>query len=752
MNLIISYLSYTQVNLIISRICFYLFLIGTSVSLGATPVDSDLALIDDFIENNTYKKAISYADKAHQQYLSIGDTLAAYSVLVKKLKCFKEAEMNSDFVELSEKILLELSPDQFTQQQREVRNLRCKFLSHKDLDAYYEELVALCAFEKEYGTEEKYIDIMLHYVSALNIMGNRDLDISMELLSRIENLEKTRYQTFDYNRSLAYIMRNRDAKKADSIYHLAERYLDDVELIKTKAGFLREYAHFLAMNEEFASSIEYSLRALKYYEAQPNRFAYTLAAQLTYLADNFRKIGKLDIARQYIDRALAIAEEKKIRLGKSFARSNADLLMVEGEIEKAQEEYRRAIDFTAERYTHAAIDLYAKYGNSFLRQNDIRSAEKVAMELQEYMQDLGNKEDYFTHLLLNARIAMAKNDHISAEKQLLTILSQEINIPPGYKSEILDKLSTIYKSKGDFAQALNYTDQYLILKDSLNNNIALQSALHLEAQFNREQQNDKIALLDRENQIHEMRLSSQRKFLIFTSCAFLAFLLISFLLLSLFRKVKSQNEIINKSLSEKDTLLKEIHHRVKNNLQLVSSLLTLQSRDIKDVKAIEAINEGKARVRSMALIHQDLYSRDNLTGIGMKKYLENLSQELFSTYQLEEQDIRLDLNIDDLYLDVDTIVPIGLIINELITNALKYAFKGRESGVLSIAFKENMNRLILDVKDNGKGLEYDNFIKSNSFGNKLINTLTEQLDGSMKVDGNNGTHIHLEFKDYKLAS
>ncbi len=736
----------------ISRICFCFMLLVVHATMIASPIRSDIDVVDGFINNKAFQQGMEYSDKAHQQYLSQGDSLSAYKLLVKKLYCLKEMKMDNDFVELADKIATDLSPAQYTDQHRQVRGLRCKYLAHKDIGAYYAELESLMAFELEYGNEEKYIDVTLEYVSALHVMGNRDLDISAEVLSRVKDLKKTDYQIFDYNRNLAAITLNVDARKADSIFQVAEKYIDAVPLIKTKAGFLREYGHFLSLNDEYARSIEYGLRALAYYEEQPERFAYTLAGQLTYLSDNFRKIGHLEVARDYQDRALKIGKEKDLFFADAFARSNGDLLEAEGDIDSAQIEFKRALAFSRDRHTGTGIQLYVKYGTTFLKQNNIEGAKQVAKELRNFIAGLENPEDFFEQNFLYARISKKENNLAAVQDYFQQVLNSRLNVGPSYKLEIFKALEHINKRKGNFEEALNFSNEYTSLKGSLDDNIKLQSALTLEAQFHRVQQNNKIALLDSENQLQEVRLSGQRKFIMLISAAFLVFLAISFLLLNLFRKVKSQNLIINKSLEEKDTLLKEIHHRVKNNLQLVSSLLTLQSRDIVDVKAIEAINEGKSRVRSMALIHQDLYSRDNLTGIGMKKYLENLSLELFSTYQYEDQDIQLDLDIDDIYLDVDTIVPIGLIINELITNALKYAFKGRESGILSIAFTELNNTLILDVKDNGKGLDLNNFVKSNSFGNKLISTLTDQLDGSMKVDGDNGTHVHLEFKDYKLAS
>jgi len=222
--------------------------------------------------------------------------------------------------------------------------------------------------------------------------------------------------------------------------------------------------------------------------------------------------------------------------------------------------------------------------------------------------------------------------------------------------------------------------------------------------------------------------------------------LLSFFLFRLFKRVTSQKEVITKALSEKDLLLREIHHRVKNNLQLVSSLLTLQGRGIDDETARQAINEGKSRVRSMALIHQDLYNKDNLTGIGVKVYLEKLTQELFDTYRIDKNRISLSMDVQDIELDVDVLVPLGLIINELITNSLKYAWKGDQTGKLSVSLVKSQGNHELIISDDGIGYDLSQ-VRDNSFGGTLITALTEQLEGTMKISSDGGTEVSIIIPD-----
>ncbi len=218
--------------------------------------------------------------------------------------------------------------------------------------------------------------------------------------------------------------------------------------------------------------------------------------------------------------------------------------------------------------------------------------------------------------------------------------------------------------------------------------------------------------------------------------------------------MREKAEIISKSLQEKDTLLREIHHRVKNNLQVISSLLGLQARYVQDDSALDALKTGQDRVKSMALIHQKLYREDNLKGIEVKDYFEKLCESLFQSYSIPSKRIKLDLQVADLNLDVDTVIPLGLIINELVSNSLKHAFPNEEEGNLTIQLSETPDqKLKLHVSDDGMGLGAEMEKKLNqSFGFRLIRSFQNQLDAEIEVDGSQGTSVTLLIKDYQKAA
>ncbi len=303
---------------------------------------------------------------------------------------------------------------------------------------------------------------------------------------------------------------------------------------------------------------------------------------------------------------------------------------------------------------------------------------------------------------------------------------------------LLELKKDFYTKKGDFKKALLIDDQMSELSKNLtqaNNEYIIQE---LDAKYQKEIQDKEISYLNTQNESKSKVVKQQRRTIIVGA---LALIFVSILLTMLFRllkKVNKQKDIISKALSDKDILIKEIHHRVKNNLQLISSLLTLQGRGIDDKKAKSAIQDGKNRVRSMALIHQDLYMKDKLKDINLKSYLEKLTTDLFLTYKIDHSSIELKLDIDDIDLDVDTIVPLGLIINELITNSLKYAFPDNNKGILKVSLKEKYETLELEIVDNGVGFEAEN-VRNDSFGTTLISALTRQLRGKLTTDSSNGT-------------
>ena len=205
--------------------------------------------------------------------------------------------------------------------------------------------------------------------------------------------------------------------------------------------------------------------------------------------------------------------------------------------------------------------------------------------------------------------------------------------------------------------------------------------------------------------------------------------------------IKQAEKQIIASLKEKEVLLREVQHRVKNNLQMVSSLFDLQAQHSKDEKTIEACAKCQNRIKAIALMHEQLYQSKDFTKISFNEYIQNLTEHLFQLSGIKSDAIQLKLNVDDVTLDISSTIHLGLIINELVSNALGYAFPESKVGEILIGFRKVANsKYSLIVCDNGVGLPKELDIRNTeSLGLQLVRLFVEQLDGEIELDRRGGT-------------
>jgi two-component sensor histidine kinase len=210
---------------------------------------------------------------------------------------------------------------------------------------------------------------------------------------------------------------------------------------------------------------------------------------------------------------------------------------------------------------------------------------------------------------------------------------------------------------------------------------------------------------------------------------------------------KKETELkLRKLLNEKEILLKEVHHRVKNNLQVISSILNLQSSYVKDQQTLDILRESQNRIKAMSFIHESLYRSDDFSFVNFSSYINSLSSNLVQTYIIEHGNIKLELDLGDANLSLDQAIPCGLIINELVSNSIKYAFPSNKQGKIRIELIKEDNKIYLKVSDNGIGLP-DNLDVENTdtLGLQLVYILISQLDGDIKVINKKGTTFLLNF-------
>jgi two-component sensor histidine kinase len=326
-------------------------------------------------------------------------------------------------------------------------------------------------------------------------------------------------------------------------------------------------------------------------------------------------------------------------------------------------------------------------------------------------------------------------------------LSDDLN---PIKSDNILKRNRIYADyyfkTGDFENSTVYLKKNIKIRDSIDalaSNIKNQQLTSVVAQ---DLENSRKIQEQQKNQLEESRKDIKARddkiSLVFVS---LIFTLIGFagLVYAYLKSIKNQRLIaeqkfiIENALVEKDSLLKEIHHRVKNNLQMVSSLLSLQTKNTRSKAAIEALEEGKSRVKAMALIHQKLYQNDDLSVIEMQGYIESLINSIQSVYKKGGHNINITIDAEGVELDIDRAIPFGLILNELVSNSFKYAFPNDDSdGKIYIHLRKLLGQEgFFEYTDNGIGLPEDSEERANSsMGIRLMNRLANQLQTSLNTD------------------
>jgi two-component sensor histidine kinase len=301
------------------------------------------------------------------------------------------------------------------------------------------------------------------------------------------------------------------------------------------------------------------------------------------------------------------------------------------------------------------------------------------------------------------------------------------------------EVSETYKDLGNFQKALEYSnkgndEKYDMLDDKIQN---LKSEAVVKYETGKKDQ--AIA-------IQEQQLNQQMKVqILIASIAAILGLLLGLLFYN-YRKNKKITTELAKKNNENELLLKEIHHRVKNNLQTISSLLSLQSESIIDKNAYDAVQESKNRVASMAQIHQKLYQGENLAAVEMRDYFETIGKAIIDSFGQKAENISLKIDMSEIELDVDSAVPIGLITNELITNSIKHAFPNKQKGNILITLVEEENGLLkLTIADNGQLINNKSVNQNKGFGTLLIQLLTTQLGGTLEKSNKAGTSTMIQF-------
>lgn len=399
-------------------------------------------------------------------------------------------------------------------------------------------------------------------------------------------------------------------------------------------------------------------------------------------------------------------------------------------------------------------------GNIAFSQEDYDKAADFYEQTSRFLKN--EKTEAYAGFLFNTGYAFNKKGDFS---KALGYIEKSLEIRKELKNIIGLKnsyqgLAETYEGLGDYKKAYNNLALFHNYSDSVLNEVKNKQLAELETQYQTEKKDQAIAVLESEKEIQELRGEKQQAQIYLSVAGLLLFLGLAGLFFVQANTRKKHNEIlsaknieIEKQNSERELLLKEIHHRVKNNLQIISSLLSMQTRGLADDKVKDAMKESQSRVKTMALIHEKLYQYENLSKINMQEYMLQLSDFLTQTYRSDKQ-IEVHIEADEINLDMDMAVPVGLITNELLSNSLKYAFEDLEVGDIYIKFSQTApGAYRLLVEDSGKGLDANLDIdKTKSLGLKLVRTLTRQINGKLKIASNPGASFEIAFSDESIAA
>lgn len=552
------------------------------------------------------------------------------------------------------------------------------------------------------------------------------------------------------------------------------------------------YTSTLLRNGENKEALR--LNTIGLYLAKKYNSPYYLFEYYQMRANVFDDKAIMDSTIFYINKAESIVTKNQSEMGHKMTRIYQQRAIVEqklGNLEKEEfyiekiaevvEEYpnkNNAFDLAMVVYHFKTTKNYAKHAyysqklqEFYLKKEGIttpKSHESISSMLKmdntneqiKQLKQIINTNDSLNYSFLlpqTANILGSKLLEIGKYQEGIHYLNKSLeyntyNVNLYSKSISYDNLYAAYYETKDYKKAV----EALELKNNINNSIRQKETLDkiadFEVKYETEKKTAEVELLKAENKNKEQQKQ------LYLVLAFSGLVVASLLGFFAYRNRKQklilahQKTELEATVVQKNMLFKEIHHRVKNSLQMVSSLLFLQGQNIENNQAKSAIKDAQNRVRSLGLIHQKLYSKKHIEGVATTDYITDLTEDIFNSHQLESQDLNYNLEVENMVLHIDTLTPIGLILNELIVNVLKHAFKETHpDNKLLINFYKEKDHLILKVQDNGLGYDATK-ARKNSFGLKLINSLSRKLDATFTIQAKSpkGTETTLVINDFEI--
>ena len=543
-------------------------------------------------------------------------------------------------------------------------------------------------------------------------------------------------------------MTNGDYAKAKEICNASIKFAARTTYYKSTGNFYRLLGLINYYDDALNKSLVYYKKAFYYYNKDKNCLK-NISDLYLYIAYTHTDLLQYKEALHYLNLAKIGGDDVNINIEKAVVLNNL-------------KEYEKALQTLMLnkfiKYNYNSIKDYNDYtlAQTYFYLKNYTKALQIAIKIPQRGKIKELILDY-NNLIANCYLNLNNSKAAQKYNQVALALIDSTTYAEGRKEVLLSK-STIEKSLGNYKTALLYLEKYTNLKEQNDTKINADKVRDLQVEFDIAEKNNKIRNLQINKQEKLIQINTQKNYIILISLSLFLALLSVFFFVKKNQNTKRKNRLIaikndklkraqlltQKSLAEKELLFKEIHHRVKNNMQLIMSLLKLQATDVKSKSVEDFIKISQSRINAMALIHENLYQPKIFTAsIDFKNYIDNLINGIKQAYN-SVKEIKIIHDVTENSIDIQTAIPLGLIVNEIINNAYKHAFATTENAIIKISFSKENDHYNLAIKDNGLGIN-EKQLKEKGLGLSLVKLLVSQINGKLIIDTKSGTSFLISF-------
>ena len=552
---------------------------------------------------------------------------------------------------------------------------------------------------------------------------------------------------------------------------------------------------------DFDTSLDFFFKALKHSEKTKDPVIHS--ALLKNIGSVFWYMKNYQKALEYYKQALQLEEKNNDLEGISASLNNiGTVYWFSEDFDKALAYFTRALKISKQIGDKIIIaGTLNNIGELYFGQKNYKEAMDYFEKSLTLKREINDQNGMGYTLLNIGKLHLDKKDYENAQYYLMNGLELALSIKSKSLCEqYYASLSKVYSAKQNYKEALELFKQYTDIRDSIYSDEVTNKIAELEVKYETEKREKELEILRKNKQINTMKLKRQKLVWFFSLSVIVVLLLLATVLYNRYQlKLRTNNllnieinerkntekdlqkmkdnlevlvekrtnkltetnlqlqheiterkrieEKIKKSLLEKEILLKEVHHRVKNNMQIISSLLNLQASNIQDEVLLQIFKSSQSRIMSMALVHEKLYLSKNFAEINMNDYIKSLLRYLIM--QHNAKNIRYKIETNNILLDANTAIPLGLLCNEIISNSMKHAFPNQEYGFINILLQQIDSSYLLTISDDGVGFSHQDFSnQTTNLGIELIESLVKQIAGKLDIQSDNGAIYMIRFKIY----